>query len=84
MKVYVIRYEEKEYSGYSSGICAIYSTLEKAREYLNVLKTSQIEYYSENDMYGYTMYDENDELLFDFYDTYDKYVLEEMEVKNDD
>lgn len=81
MKVYVIRYEERTYSGYSSGICAIYSTLEKAREYLNMLKTSQIEYYSENNMCGYTLYEEDDELLFEFYDTYDKYVLEERVVK---
>lgn len=81
MKVYVISYEEKLYDGYSSGVCAIYSTLEKAREYLDMLKTSQIEYYSENDLCGYTLHEKNDEILFDFYDTYDKYILEEREVQ---
>ena len=80
MKLYIVRYEERDCGGYSSGVCNIFSTLEKAREYFNTLKTSQIEYYNENDLRGYTLYEEDDELLFDFDENYDKYILEEREV----
>ena len=80
-KVYVIRYEELMSGEYSSGVCYVFDTLEKAEIMLRQIKQDEIH---DNNLDNiktdiHDLITENG-FIIDYIDDYTKYVIEEMVV----
>ena len=82
-KVYIIKYETLSSGEYSSGLCYVFDTLEKARIMLEEIKKDEIcssDLENIKDLIHDLMYEEG--FIIDYIsDDYDKYVIEEIEVQ---
>lgn len=80
-KVYIIRYEDCSSGDYSSGICYVFDTKEKAEIMLEEIKKDII-CSAERDDIKDLIHDliTEDGFIVDYIDDYDKYIIEELEV----
>lgn len=85
MKIYIIRWETLYSNGeYSNGISYVFDSLEKAKKCLEEIKENVIEERKEyNDKSEENVHEllTEDGFILDLIDEYDKYVIEEMEVR---
>ena len=81
-KVFIIRYEDICSGEYSSGICYVFNTMEKAKIMLEEIKKDII---CESDLENITsmihdLITENG-FIVEYSEDYDKYIIEELEVQ---
>ena len=83
MKVYVISYKSQYSDGsYSSGVCYVFNSLEKAKNMLETIKQDEISEYKDNGIdISNRIIDLENAFKIENGDDIDEYSIDEMQVK---